>query len=184
MKTFLLMICAFLFTVTASASELPEPDRSSQSVGMAWVYERENGTRYRSTLIAMDANGDTFENREGEDGSGSLISRSIYNKAGKMVEWSGPGADDTWVYTPSYCTRTLGDCTYKVKKASGGKSYRNTVSTKYDGKRATWKRYYNGNVVGSGWYELDPETAWVSSFHWSRSGGRSETAKLLRIEKP
>ncbi len=180
MRLFCLLV-GFIWSHVAYA-DMPQPDYSSLKEGVIFVYERENGSRYASKLTSISSEGYVFENRNGEDGAGSFISRSTFTPDGKRLVWEGP--EDTWVYKPHGCNRVLGDCVYKTQKSTGGKSYRNTMSTSYSNGKAKWKRYYNGGVVSSGWYEIDPETSWVSAFGWSSTNGGGETAKLVRVDQP
>ena len=181
MRIFVFLVALF-YAGGAFANSLPEPDYASLKIGATFVYERTDGTRYQSKLLSAGPDGYVFENRNNEDGSGSFISKSTFNQDGKRTIWQGP--EETWVFKPHGCNRVLGDCTYKSQRSSGGKSYRNTVSAKMTDGRVTWKRYYEGQVVGSGWFELDPVTHWMSSYKWSNSRGGGETAKLLRIDQP
>ncbi len=175
----ILLISIFPFF---AAADIPQADYSNLKEGAKFVYERTDGSRYAAKLTSINAGKYIFEVRNGEGGDGSFISRSTFTVDGKRLQWEGP--EDTWVYIPHGCNREIGDCTYKTKKSTGGKSYRNTISAKQTNGRVTWKRYYNGNVVGNGWYEVDPNTKWTTSFSWSSTSGGGETAKLLRVEQP
>ena len=180
MRLFYLLVA--LFWSHIALADIPQPDYSILKEGVSFVYERENGSRYVSKVTSIRADGYVFENRNGEDGSGSFISRSTFSRDGKRLQWEGP--EDTWVFMPHACNRQLGDCNYKSQKSTGGKSYRNTLSTSFSDGKVTWKRYYNGSVVSNGWYEIDSETNWTSAFGWSSTNGGGEVAKLIRIDQP
>lgn len=161
----------------AKAAVAPQIDYASFQVGDYMVFDQSDVGLMRTTVVKIEGDQYTFENREDEDGQGALMFHSIHTSDGKRLTWADGEA--SWRFEPHGCYRAIGTCVYDAVNASTGERYKNTVKGAMEGERHVWKRYYKGREVSAGWAEIDPETG--LSALYENTGNSPVSGKLVRV---
>ena len=177
-----LLICCLLFAPALSFAESHEMQIESLGIGSILVYRTDKGELSTTRLIGREGDNYVVEIREGDDGNGDLISRTVVDSRGQRVRREADGV--TYRYEPNFCYRTLGRCTFKFFNDSTGFSARVERFTEQEGPRRFSFEMYIQTRSGSqrvedGWYETGEYGA-VTKYHFSNSS-RSESGELVEI---